>query len=227
MVTYAIGYLLGQDFVQKIAGPKWRRIEEKIGQTGIIAVATASLAARRAFYRSQHRFRAPLKCRGAITFIGSFLGLAPGILITNLFAHQFASAIRNPGIGTFPAVAALIVISVVGERLVKAPFPAGKSLIAAPDENLSSKFSTQNKGLVPGFSCSCSLGCAKVRAIDEVPKIELGEPSFFPTIEALTDAPIAGGNKVEILQNGDEPFSCDAARHQKCQVDDHVRPISL
>jgi cardiolipin synthase A/B len=50
------------------------------------------------------------------------------------------------------------------------------------------------------------LSCAKVRAIDEVPKIELGEPSFFPTIEALTDAPIAGGNKVEILQNGDELF---------------------
>jgi cardiolipin synthase A/B len=50
------------------------------------------------------------------------------------------------------------------------------------------------------------LSCAKVRAIDEVPQIELGEPSFFPTIEALTDAPITGGNKVEILQNGDALF---------------------
>ena len=50
------------------------------------------------------------------------------------------------------------------------------------------------------------LSCAKVRAIDEVPKIEVGEASFFPTIEGLTDAPITGGNKVEILQNGDEFF---------------------
>jgi cardiolipin synthase len=49
-------------------------------------------------------------------------------------------------------------------------------------------------------------GCAKVRAIDEVPQIELGEPSFFPTLEALTDAPIAGGNKVEFLHNGDALF---------------------
>ena len=50
------------------------------------------------------------------------------------------------------------------------------------------------------------VGCAKVRAIDEVPQIEIGEPSFFPTVEALTDAPIAGGNKVEFLHNGDALF---------------------
>ena len=50
------------------------------------------------------------------------------------------------------------------------------------------------------------VGCAKVRAIDEVPQIELGEPSFFPTLEGLTDAPIAGGNKVEFLHNGDALF---------------------
>jgi cardiolipin synthase len=48
--------------------------------------------------------------------------------------------------------------------------------------------------------------CAKVRAVNEVPDIELGDASFFPTIEALTDAPIAGGNKVDILQNGDTIF---------------------
>ena len=48
--------------------------------------------------------------------------------------------------------------------------------------------------------------CAKVRAIRDVPEIELGESSFFPTVEALTDAPIVGGNKVEILENGDAIF---------------------
>ena len=49
-------------------------------------------------------------------------------------------------------------------------------------------------------------GCAKVRAIDDVPNIELGDTSFFPTIEALTDAPISGGNKIEILENGEAIF---------------------
>src|SRR5919109_4233078 len=42
-VTYALGYFLGRDFVRQITGPKWERVERKIGQTGIIAVATMRL----------------------------------------------------------------------------------------------------------------------------------------------------------------------------------------
>jgi cardiolipin synthase len=50
------------------------------------------------------------------------------------------------------------------------------------------------------------VGCAKVRAISDVPEITLGDTTFFPTLEALTDAPIVGGNKIELLQNGDALF---------------------
>jgi cardiolipin synthase len=48
--------------------------------------------------------------------------------------------------------------------------------------------------------------CAKVVPVFEIPEIVVGEPAFFPTIEAYTDAPIVGGNRVEILFNGDETF---------------------
>src|SRR5919201_3972564 len=50
------------------------------------------------------------------------------------------------------------------------------------------------------------LGCANVLAVKEIPTITLGEPTFFPTIEAHTDAPIVPGNRIEILLNGDETF---------------------
>lgn len=50
------------------------------------------------------------------------------------------------------------------------------------------------------------LGCAKVLPVYKIPEITVGEPSFFPTIEAHTDAPILGGNRVDILLNGDETF---------------------
>src|SRR5919109_2140453 len=50
------------------------------------------------------------------------------------------------------------------------------------------------------------LGCAKVLSIQRIPEITLGEPTFFPTIEAHTDAPIVPGNRIEILLNGDETF---------------------
>jgi len=49
-------------------------------------------------------------------------------------------------------------------------------------------------------------GCAKVIAVRETPDIFLGESTFFPTIEAHTDAPITQGNKVDILLNGDQTF---------------------
>ena len=50
------------------------------------------------------------------------------------------------------------------------------------------------------------IGCAKVRAITDVPEIQLGDSAFFPTIEAFADAPIIANNKIEFLQNGDELF---------------------
>jgi cardiolipin synthase len=49
-------------------------------------------------------------------------------------------------------------------------------------------------------------GCAKVLPVYQIPEITVGEPAFFPTIEAYTDAPIVGGNRVEILLNGDQTF---------------------
>jgi peptidoglycan hydrolase-like protein with peptidoglycan-binding domain len=42
-VTYAVGYFLGRDFIQQVIGSKWRRVEQRIGQAGIIAVATMRL----------------------------------------------------------------------------------------------------------------------------------------------------------------------------------------
>jgi cardiolipin synthase len=49
-------------------------------------------------------------------------------------------------------------------------------------------------------------GCASVIAVRQTPEIFLGESTFFPTIEAHTDAPITIGNKVDILLNGDETY---------------------
>ena len=49
-------------------------------------------------------------------------------------------------------------------------------------------------------------GCASVPDINHIPEIVLGQPSFFPTISAHTDAPILAGNRVELLFNGEQIF---------------------
>jgi len=126
LVTYALGYFLGQDFVRKIAGSKWHGIEKKISQTGIVAVATLRLLPVAPF-TVVNVVSGAFKVPWRDYILGSLLGLAPGILITNLFAHQFASAIRNPGIGTFLLLAALIGISVVGSVWLKRRFESANA----------------------------------------------------------------------------------------------------
>jgi cardiolipin synthase len=52
-----------------------------------------------------------------------------------------------------------------------------------------------------------SLGaCARVHPHIALPALSLGEPSFFPTLEAYAAAPIIGGNSAEFLLNGEQIF---------------------
>jgi phospholipase D1/2 len=117
-VTYAIGCFLGQDFVRKIAGAKWRRLEKKIDQTGIVAVAALRLLPIAPF-TVVNVVSGAFKVRLRDYLLGSFLGLVPGILITNLFAHQLAKAIRDPGMGVFLVLAVLLAITIVGTIWLK------------------------------------------------------------------------------------------------------------
>jgi cardiolipin synthase len=50
------------------------------------------------------------------------------------------------------------------------------------------------------------VGCARVHPHVVLPNLQLGEPSFFPTLEAYTSAPITGRNGVDVLLNGEEIF---------------------
>ncbi len=42
-------------------------------------------------------------------------------------------------------------------------------------------------------------GCARVHPHLSLPQLTLGEPSFFPTLEAYAESPIVGGNSVELI----------------------------
>lgn len=113
IITYAMGYFLGRDFIQKLTGPKWQTVERKINQTGILAVATLRaipIAPFTVINIISGAFQVPIRDY----LVGSLLGLAPGIIVTNLFAHQLQSAIRNPGVGSFILLAVLIILSILG-----------------------------------------------------------------------------------------------------------------
>ena len=56
--------------------------------------------------------------------------------------------------------------------------------------------------------------CARVNPHLVLPPLQLGEPSFFPTLEAYSNAPILARNGVDVLLNGEEifPAMLDAIR---------------
>jgi phospholipase D1/2 len=113
-ITYALGYYLGRDFVQQITGPdRWARAERKIGQAGIVAVATMRLLPIAPFTVVNvisGAFQVPVRDY----ILGSLLGLTPGILVINLFAYQMEDAVRNPGAGSFALLGGLVVITGLG-----------------------------------------------------------------------------------------------------------------
>jgi cardiolipin synthase len=49
-------------------------------------------------------------------------------------------------------------------------------------------------------------GCSTVPVHRTLPPMNLGEPTFFPTIEAHAQAPIVGGNRLKILLNGEQIY---------------------
>lgn len=62
--------------------------------------------------------------------------------------------------------------------------------------------------------------CGKVLGVKNIPNITVGEATFFRTIEAHTDAPITGGNRIDVLLNGDEtfPVMLDEIRKAKSSI---------
>ena len=110
-VTYALGYFLGRDLVQRIIGSnRWEHVERKIAQAGIMAVATIRLLPVAPFTVVNvisGAFQVPIRDYT----LGSLLGLTPGILVINLFAYQMEDAVRNPGVGSLALLGALVVIS--------------------------------------------------------------------------------------------------------------------
>ena len=111
-LTYAIGYFVGGYLVRRVTGPRWARVEQQISQSGVLAIATLRLLPVAPFTIVNvisGAFQVPFRHY----ILGSLLGLTPGILLINLFAHQIEDAVRNPGAGSFILLTVLAIVSVV------------------------------------------------------------------------------------------------------------------
>jgi phospholipase D1/2 len=121
--TYAFGYFMGKDFIRRLAGEKWKKVEKTVGETGVIAVAAMRLLPVAPF-TVVNIVSGAVKMPAWSYFAGSLLGLAPGIIVINFFAHQFARAIRDPGVGTYALLVVSIALAVSGSIWLKRKYAA-------------------------------------------------------------------------------------------------------
>ena len=97
-------------------------------------------------------------------------------------------------------------ISSTRNRCIRPSRTLGNFVSSAPSHDYLDLIPIHMKRSAWLFAIVLTVGCANVLAVHEIPEIVVGEPSFFRTIEAHTDAPIVGGNRIEVLLNGNETF---------------------
>lgn len=128
LVTYLLGRWLGRDLVRRIAGRRVNRLSRRIARRGVFAVTLLRLVPVAPF--TLVNLMAGASEIGLRAFlVGSAIGMAPGILLTVVFVHHLAVAIRSPSVETVAVlaavVAALVAVSVVCQRLLGGRATAG------------------------------------------------------------------------------------------------------
>ena len=60
--------------------------------------------------------------------------------------------------------------------------------------------------------------CNRLPPAEKLPNIAAGDPAFAPTMEAHTNSPVVGGNRIEVLLNGDQIFPAKLAVIRSAQT---------
>ncbi|ABA58593.1 putative transmembrane phospholipase protein [Nitrosococcus oceani ATCC 19707] len=100
LATYAVGYAVGKNIVRQWVGWRIHWLSEKLSQQGILAVIFFRVVPLAPFTIINFVAGAShIKIRDY--FIGSLLGMAPGIFIMVFFVEGLIAALHKPGILSF------------------------------------------------------------------------------------------------------------------------------
>ncbi|QUS42291.1 phospholipase [Tardiphaga alba] len=98
-LLYAVGRIVGIKPVQRMLGPRLRRIQNKIVGNGVIAVVLIRMLPLAPFSLVNMAAGASgVRFRDFI--IGTVIGMAPGLIAMSVFGSQIADLLRNPSWGS-------------------------------------------------------------------------------------------------------------------------------
>lgn len=120
LVTYGVGRMLGRETVRRLAGARINNMSKRLAKRGLVAMVILRLLPVAPFTMVNVIAGASyISLRDYM--LGTLLGMGPGIVITVIFAHNLAAAMRNPSPESFFMVGlvavGLILLSVVLHRV--------------------------------------------------------------------------------------------------------------
>jgi phosphatidylserine/phosphatidylglycerophosphate/cardiolipin synthase-like enzyme/uncharacterized membrane protein YdjX (TVP38/TMEM64 family) len=95
VVTYAVGALLGRDTLRGVIGPRLRRVQRKIVNGGVLAIAAIRMVPLAPFTVVNLVAGASDVRLGAYV-AGTLIGMAPGLLLMSALGHQFMRVLSEP-----------------------------------------------------------------------------------------------------------------------------------
>jgi phospholipase D1/2 len=120
--TFLPGRLVGRERVERMAGPRLKRIAKFMQQRGIIAVTAVRLVPIAPF-PIVNLVMGALRVRLGHFLLGTFLGMLPGMLAATVLSDQLAAALEEParvnGWLIAAAVLGLATVAFFGQRMLR------------------------------------------------------------------------------------------------------------
>jgi phosphatidylserine/phosphatidylglycerophosphate/cardiolipin synthase-like enzyme/uncharacterized membrane protein YdjX (TVP38/TMEM64 family) len=112
-LTYYLGRYIGRDTVRRLTGTRVNRLSRRLGRHGLIAFLTVRLLPLAPF-TTVNMVAGASHIRFRDFFLGTVLGMAPGIVAITVFEHQLEKAIYNPGAKTFSILLLVLGLIILG-----------------------------------------------------------------------------------------------------------------
>jgi phospholipase D1/2 len=109
LATYAAGRWLGADLLRRVMGPRINRVARKVKSTGILAVTTMRVMPTAPFMLV-NLVAGATRIRLLDYTIGTFLGLAPGIVIMSVLGGRLLDMMLHPSLLDVALVAGFLLL---------------------------------------------------------------------------------------------------------------------
>jgi len=111
--SYGIGYVLGREVVERLAGPRVNQLSRRLARRGLLAVVAVRMVPVAPF-AIVNMVAGASHIRLRDLLLGSAIGITPGTLAMMLFIDQITAALRQPTPLTFVLAGLTVLLIAVG-----------------------------------------------------------------------------------------------------------------